>query len=244
MSSASCSALFQIGVFTPPGSIRITSTPCERSSRRSESLIPSSAELRRVVGAHQRQRHAAADRAHHRRSARAPRRSAGRNACVTAIWPIRLISSCWRSRSTGRNSSGAATAMPGVVHEAGERRCRPARRGRPRSEPASVTSIRTVRMPRASSRSASSSLRTAPTASKPSSFRWSDRGLADAGRGAGHEHGSGGHRGAAYSLASRRWKSRRRSARGARTRPTGPSPCRARRSTSCSSSRAGRRTTT
>jgi hypothetical protein len=41
MSSASCSALFQIGVFTPPGSTRITSMPCERSSRRSESLIPS-----------------------------------------------------------------------------------------------------------------------------------------------------------------------------------------------------------
>ena len=31
----------QIGVFTPPGSITITSTPCGRSSRRSESLKPS-----------------------------------------------------------------------------------------------------------------------------------------------------------------------------------------------------------
>ena len=42
----------------------------------------------------------------------------------------------------------------------------------------------------------------------------------------------------------RRWTSRPRSATAARTRPTGRSPSRARCSTSCSSSRAGRRTTT
>ena len=71
-----------------------------------------------------------------------------------------------------------------------------------------------------------------------------DGGLADAGRGAGHEHCSGGHRAGPYPLASPGWTSTTPSGPAARTRPTGPSRFRARRSTSCSSSRAGRRTTT
>jgi hypothetical protein len=41
VSSASSLPFLQIGVFTPPGSITMTSTPCGRSSRRSASLIPS-----------------------------------------------------------------------------------------------------------------------------------------------------------------------------------------------------------
>ena len=98
------------------------------------------------------------------------RRSAGRNACVTATWPMRLISSWWRSWSIGRNSSGAATAIPALFTS-------PASGASPSSSraaaiwSASDTSIRTVRTPRPSSRSASSSFRTAPIASKPSVFR-------------------------------------------------------------------------
>jgi hypothetical protein len=42
-SAESSSPFFQIGVLTPPGSMTITSTPCERSSRLSVSLIASSA---------------------------------------------------------------------------------------------------------------------------------------------------------------------------------------------------------
>ena len=57
-------------------------------------------------------------------------------------------------------------------------------------------------MPRASSRSASSSLRTAPHGVEAELLQMQHGGLADPGRGAGHEHGSGGHCGAAYSLAS------------------------------------------
>ncbi len=42
ISSARRLLVSQIRVFTPPGSITITSTPCPRSSRRRESLAPSS----------------------------------------------------------------------------------------------------------------------------------------------------------------------------------------------------------
>src|SRR4051794_14277893 len=98
-----------------------------------------------------------------------PARRKGSSACVTATWPIRLTSSCWRRRSIGMYSSGAATAMPALL-------TRPARRPPPACsissraeaiEVASVTSSFTgcTRSPRR--RSASSSLRTPASTSKP-----------------------------------------------------------------------------
>ena len=41
-------------------------------------------------------------------------RSIGRNACATSIAPNTLISNWRRSSSTGRNSSGPATAIPAL----------------------------------------------------------------------------------------------------------------------------------
>src|SRR3954452_5222586 len=98
-----------------------------------------------------------------------PARRKGSRAWVTATCPIRFTSSCWRRRSIGMYSSGAATAMPAVV-------TRPARAPPPACsissraeaiEVASVTSSLTgcTRSPRR--RSASSSLRTPASTSKP-----------------------------------------------------------------------------
>src|SRR4051794_38051535 len=103
-----------------------------------------------------------------------PARRKGSRAWVTATCPIRFTSSCWRRRSIGMYSSGAATAMPALF-------TRPARRPPPACsissraeaiEVASVTSSLTgcTRSPRR--RSASSSLRTPASTSKPRLARW------------------------------------------------------------------------
>src|SRR5574341_1543917 len=42
------------------------------------------------------------------------RRSSGRNACVTAIWPMTLTFICRRRSSSGRNSRGPGTAIPAL----------------------------------------------------------------------------------------------------------------------------------
>ena len=136
------------------------------------------------------------------RSARGRARSAGRNAWVTATWPIRLTSSCWRSLSIGRNSSGAATAMPalftrpasGASPSSLARRRDLVRVGHVEPHGAQAAAPRAARRPRPCARRA--------TASKPSVAQVERRRLADAGRGAGHEHGSGHaphRRGAPYS---------------------------------------------
>src|SRR5574341_1117891 len=46
------------------------------------------------------------------------RRSSGRNACVTAIWPMTLTFICRRRSSSGRNSRGPGTAIPAVFTSA------------------------------------------------------------------------------------------------------------------------------
>ncbi len=48
---------------------------------------------------------------------------------MTATWPIRLTSSCWRSSSIGRYSTGPPTPTPALLTSAGQR---PARRPRAR----------------------------------------------------------------------------------------------------------------
>ena len=99
------------------------------------------------------------------------RRSAGSTAWVTAIWPMRFTSSCRRRSSIGMNSSGPATATPALFTTPASGPS--AKRARSASiEPESVTSSRIVSMPAAPSRSASSSLRTPATTSKPRPRRW------------------------------------------------------------------------
>ena len=227
-------------------SMRITSTPWGRSSRRRESRDPRP-ELRRVVCAHQwyptRPRSSSRSR-----SCRAP--AHGRRNLGSPRPPIRLISML-AERSIGRNSSGAATPMP---------RCSPRRewlvaervacrgdRSR-RSRRCALCRAPALQPP------ASSSLRTAAIGSKPSSRRCRTvaspmpveapvtstvpvamgRNLsADAGR---VRTGPSPVR----PLASPRWTWTTPSGPAARTRRTDPSPFRVRRSRSCSSSPAGR----
>ena len=70
-------------------------------------------ELGGVVGP-ERQRHAGRRWSSRSRSARGRAWSAGRNACVIATWPMKLISSCRRMSSIGTNSSGPITPMPAL----------------------------------------------------------------------------------------------------------------------------------
>ena len=102
-----------------------------------------------------------------------PRRSAGRSTCVTATCPTRLTSSCWRSWSIGRNSSGAATPMPALFTS-------PASAPSPSSSPtaAIVPGVGHVELDGAQPAAREPlgvlvACAPPPPASKPSSRRWS-----------------------------------------------------------------------
>src|SRR5215210_3301818 len=97
-----------------------------------------------------------------------PARRPGRNAWITAIWPIRLISSWFRKLSIGTCSSGAETAIPALFTSPAS--------GRPPSwsratsiDSASVTSSTSGVIRSERRRSPSSGLRTPARTSKPSS---------------------------------------------------------------------------
>ena len=83
----------QMGVFTPPGSIRTTSTPMWPTSRRSESLMPSSANFDAAYGPASGSAMRPPMELTFTIRGRAPGAAAGRKAWVTATWPMTLISS-------------------------------------------------------------------------------------------------------------------------------------------------------
>ncbi len=103
----------QIGVRTDPGSISTTPMPAEASSTRSASATARSANFDALYGA----MNGTAKRPEiDPTNSSLPReaRSCGRNAWLTATGPKRLISNCRRNSSTGKNSSGPATATPAL----------------------------------------------------------------------------------------------------------------------------------
>ena len=146
------------------GSTIATATPHGLSSTRSESAIASSACFEAAYGP--RNGSALLPPMEPMRTTRPrARRSAGRNACVTATWPTTFTSSWCLSSSSGTSSSGAAIAIPALSTRPSS--VEPTASAAAAICSASVTSSRSASTPRSPSAEASSSVRTPPNTLQP-----------------------------------------------------------------------------
>src|SRR4051812_9142375 len=103
-----------MGVATGPGWMTETAMPEDASSMRQESAIASSANLDALYGAVIGN---ATRPLSELMNTMRPRfaRIWGRNACVTATWPMTFTSSTLRTLEIGRYSSGPGVAMPALL---------------------------------------------------------------------------------------------------------------------------------